>query len=183
MRVLRIIIILLVIIGFPAMSWIYLKSGLKWRVSAQDATEKKSVLADFTLLGGDSIRMTPADLLGTYYVVGRPADDISIAHLVKIHEQFHARPDFHILMIVQDSLVSQPVDTIGTRTRCILGCEKLETLLFEDNYTAAIVDDSLYVRGRYDLTSLEQMRKMVEHLAVVLPIEKREKIELKRGDK
>jgi hypothetical protein len=68
MRTIRIILIVLVLIGFPALSWYYLNSGLKWRITAQDATAKKERLADFALLKSDSTLVSDADLWGTFYL-------------------------------------------------------------------------------------------------------------------
>lgn len=183
MRILRIVLVLLVLIGFPALSWVYLNSGLKWRVNAQNETTTKRTLRDFILIERDSITITPKELTGLFFVIAAPQDSLSFHHLNMVHTQFQVREDYRTLLLEsnQNTTIS-PGDSTLMRVTCRLGCEGLHEALFSPDYSAAIVDDSLHVRGRYHLESLAEMRKLVEHLAVVLPIEKRARIELKRGN-
>ncbi len=182
MRVLRIIIILAILIGFPALSWFYLSSGLKWRIGEQHETTVKASLPEFELMNGDSVLLSNTELFGRYFVIATPQDSQSLRHLEMINAQFHVRPDFTTLFLVPEGgNVVTLADSAWMHTTCIRDCEALREALFGSGYTAAIVDDSLRVRGRYHLGSVEEMRKLVANLAVVLPIEKRERIELKRG--
>ena len=185
MRTLRIIIILAVLIGFPAVSWIYLNSGLKWRIKAQDETEKGVMLEEFTLVLNDTSTMQSADLKGMFQIMAAPQDSQSWRHLRMIHEQFKARHDFRILVIDAPERVDADTSDHNTwiQARCLRGCDALREILFTDGFTSAIVDDSLYVRGRYQLAEIQEMRQLTEHMAVVLPIEKRKRIELIRGNK
>lgn len=182
MRTIRIILIILVLVGFPALSWYYLSSGLKWRVTAQDETVKKERLGQFTLLQKDSVGLSASDLEGLFYLMVTPTDSASMQHLEMIHSQFHVRSDFKILSLSWEDNTNPTGDSTWIKAICTSGCESLRGTLFGKDYTAAIVDDSLYIRGRYHLASVVEMRKLVEHLAVVLPIDKRERIELKRGN-
>jgi hypothetical protein len=182
MRKVRIILIVLVLVGFPALSWFYLSSGLKWRVGAQDETVRKERLGNFELMELDSTTWSPSALLGTYYLVAVPQDSIAISQLKKINTQFGVRSDFRTIYFLPAG--DQPLhgsDSTWLHVHCTNGCQAFKGALFGQNASAAIVDDSLYVRGRYQLSSVGEVRKLVEHLAVVLPIEKRERIELKRG--
>jgi hypothetical protein len=183
MRIFRTILIVIVLIGLPALSWVYLSSGLKWRVRAQNETVSKQTLADFALIDRDSNRLSSDDLIGIFYVVATPDDSLSLKHLNMVHEQFHVREDYRT-MFYESTQEMAPValDTTWMYVRCVTGCDTLQKKLFDPDYSAAIVDDSLHIRGRYHLSSLAEMRKLVEHLAVVLPIERRERIELKRGN-
>jgi len=182
MRTVRIIIILLVLIGFPAISWFYLSSGLKWRINAQQETMIKEHLGNFTLVDSDSIILRSNEMHGTFYVIATPQDSQSFQHLKMVNTQFHVRKDFRTMYLLPEGEDASPqADTTWIHVYCIQGCEALRTVLFNPDYSGAIVDDSLYLRGQYHLGSGEEMRKLVEHLAVVLPIEKRERIELIRG--
>jgi len=182
MRALRIVIILAILVGFPALSWVYLNSGLKWRIGAQDETAVKGMLPEFALMNGDSVLLSYGELLGRYFVIATPQDSQSLRHLEMINTQFHVRPDFTTLFLLPEGENAVATsDSAWTHTSCVRGCERLREALFGSGFTAAIVDDSLRVRGRYHLSSVEEMRKLVANLAVVLPIEKRERIELKRG--
>jgi hypothetical protein len=172
------------LIGFPAVSWIYLNSGLKWRVNAQEATQKGAMLEEFVLLNkADSSTIRTPDLRGKFHIVASPGSPDALHNLTLLHEQFSVRPDFRILLIGS----SVAGDTISAaswvRTSCLEGCERFQELLFAGGYSSAIVDDSLYLRGKYRLEDTDDMRKLTEHMAVVLPIEKRERIQLIRGNK
>lgn len=183
MRILRVILILAVIVGFPAFSWYYLRSGQKWRVTAQNETQKKERFTDFALRLSDQSIMPSRELVGRYYVVAIPLDSTALRHLAMVHTQFHAREDFRMICLacgIGDVLA--PEGEAWIHAQCTSGCEPVYGTWFGGGYDAAIVDDSLYVRGRYQLNKTEDMRKLVEHLAVVLPIDKRERIELKRGE-
>jgi len=183
MRIIKTILIVIVLIGFPALSWVYLNSGLKWRVHAQEETASKQALVDFVLTDRDSNSLSAEDLTGTFFVVATPDDTLSLKHLNMVHEQFHVRDDYRTIFYESaQQMMPVPLDSTWMYVRCISGCDTLQTRLFGPDYSAAIIDDSLRVRGRYHLSSLTEMRKLVEHLAVVLPIEKRERIELKRGN-
>lgn len=183
MRVVRIILIVMVLVGFPALSWVYLNSGLRWRVNAQEETASKETLGNFTLIAQNGDTITTKDIFGKYSVVAMPDDSISSKYLSLVHTQFHVREDYQTLYLLpsgKSAIASS--DSTWTQVQCISGCDGLMSALYHDGFSAAIIDDSLQVRGRYHLSSVEDMRKLVEHLAVVLPIEKRERIELKRGN-
>lgn len=183
MRVLRIVLIVMVLVGFPALSWFYLKSGLKWRVNAQEETAGKETLSNFTLITPEGDTVMRQDVFGKYSVIAMPADSISAAHLGMVHAQFHAREDYETICLMPSERAAMTFhDSTWISVQCVAGCDDLMSALYAGSYSAAIVDDSLQVRGRYQLGSVEDMRKLVEHLAVVLPIEKRERIELKRGN-
>jgi hypothetical protein len=182
MRTLKIIVVLLVLIGFPALSWYYLSSGLRWRINAQEATRRKEALRNFTLVDKDSVLITSQEMAGTYYLIARPGDAAAVDHLKRVGAQFGVRHDFRTVILLPGGKEGLELnESAWMQLTCAQGCEALNQMLFEEDYTAAIVDSSLYLRGRYHLSSMQEMRKLVEHLAVVLPIEKRERIELKRG--
>jgi hypothetical protein len=118
-------------------------------------------------------------LQDTFYLVASPADTGDIGRIRKIYTQFHVRPDFKILCLLPEGSSLEP-DPEWMRASCVGGCDALTTTLYHGKANAAIVDDSMYIRGRYDMQNAHEMKKMVEHLAVILPIDKREKIILKR---
>ncbi len=182
MRTVQPILIILVLIGFPAISWFYLSSGLSWRIKAQDETLRKERLPETTFrLSGSDEELKVSAMAGYYYVIAVPRDTQEWQHLNVIHEQFSVRPDYRTLYPEAAAPMPDSLDR-WINAVCVGGCVQFHNIAFAGGATAAIVDDSLYVRGRYDLSTVEQMRKMVEHLAVVLPVEKRERLELRRGE-
>jgi cytochrome oxidase Cu insertion factor (SCO1/SenC/PrrC family) len=182
MRKLKIGIVILVVIGFPLISWIYLSSGLKWRLTAQEETKVKGTLGSFSLTDQKGEIYTRESITGRFYIVATLKDSLSANTLHKVHEQFAVRSDYRTIALVQafDS-TDADVDARWLDLRCLSGCDGLTSLLFSDGANAAIVDDSLRVRGRYVLSDTEDVRALIRHTAVVLPIDKREKLELKRG--
>jgi hypothetical protein len=182
MRKLRIILVVLVLIGFPAVSWIYLKSGLRWRVDAQQETARKEKPGNFTLQSEDGTIVSRDALEGMYTLAAMPSNAVETGHLLMLWSQFQVRNDFQILILRDANRPAITGDTTWLYASCASGCENLLELCFAEDNTAALLDNALYLRGRYRLDSKDDMRRLIEHLAVVLPIEKRERIELKRGE-
>jgi len=182
-RKLKISIVVLIVIGFPLISWIYLRSGLNWRIKAQEETAVKGLINAFSLSGDDGVLISNETLLGRFYIITDAADSVAAGKLNAVHEQFAVRDDFRTICILDDLGNSwHPSGSGWINATCETGCAELMKLLFMDQKNAAIVDDSLRVRGRYDLTNMDEVRALIRHTAVVLPIEKREKLELKRGE-
>ena len=182
MRILRLILVLAVLIGFPLGSWIYLNKGLKWRLAAQKETAVVGRLGAFSLEDQTGQAIHADDLRGRYYLLAEPGDEAGMDVIRKVHKQFSVREDYQTLVLYSGTPPLLEADSVLTIVRCLQGCEMLEREAFEGKYAAAIVDDSLRVRGRYLLGSEDEARALVMHMAVVLPIPKREKIELKRGE-
>lgn len=182
MRVLRVVIVVLVLIIFPLVSWIYLSKGLKWRLGAQEETAVKATLDAFTLTTEDGETLAEADLTGQFQVIAMVPDTASARRLGEIQEQFGVRPDYATFSLQSEQIPQMPLDSAIISVQCMSGCEGLFALLFEEDHTAAIVDDSLRVRGRYVLSKPDDVNELIKHLAVVLPISKRDRIELKRRD-
>ncbi len=183
MRIFRIVIVVIVLLGFPFISWLYLRSGLQWRRQAEKETAVKGKLSDFALVGMDTAVIGPGEIFGKFCVFADPKDSTAVANLNKIQKQFGERSDFRTIYVLPSG--GTPLagtDPAVTTARCETGCATLQQILFDSIHSAAIVDDSLRVRGRYVLSSAADVDRLVKHIAVVLPIKKRETLELKRGD-
>jgi hypothetical protein len=183
MRKLKIGIVILVVIGFPLVSWIYLNSGLQWRIDAQEATESKGSLGSFALVTLNGDTLTQSNMAVMFYIFGSLVDSISASTLRTIHEQFAVRSDYRTISMRSELEPGSVREDLARwlDVKCLTGCEDLSQMLFTEGSTAVIVDDSLRIRGRYTLANADDVRALIRHTAVVLPIEKREKLELKRG--
>ena len=60
-------------------------------------------------------------------------------------------------------------------------CSRLFATLFPEGMNAALVDDSSYLRRSYDINTQEGINSLIEHAAILFPVEKRAKLELRRG--
>ena len=55
--------------------------------------------------------------------------------------------------------------------------------LWEKDKIFALVDRKGVIRSYYAINTTDEKRMLVEHMSLLLPRERQEKVELKRGDK
>ena len=180
MRVLRIIGILLLLIGFPAVSWYYLQTGINWRKDGLAEVFDKQKVTIPVIYKGSPDGPVEIDPEGKFIILVRNTEDVDEAVLQGIYEQFDHRKDLLLLALgnVSRSVHWQKLD-------CISGaCEQLERALFIDtDANCVFVDSEHYIRMYYDLAEEADVQQLVKHGAILFPVEKREQIELKRGSK
>jgi len=182
MRLLKTIIILAVLVAFPALSWYYLNRGLSWRVDAKAEIENKQSMPDLgAIIDRDSTVIYFRDIRDRYLIVCDPAKG-TIGNLEKIHEQFKDRDDFAILQFPSRETALADLEHAKT-IDCRAQCDDLKSSIFPTNHNAAVLDDSLYLRHTYDLRDRDQASKLVEHMALLFPFERRPKVELRRNAK
>lgn len=182
MRIFRLVIVVAVLIIFPLVSWVYLSKGLKWRLGAQEETSVKANLQPFTLITANGDTVAGTSLSGMFAIIASPEDSTGYAHLALVEEQFGSRTDYQTLYLVASNHEGSLQDSTIRHVRCADGCAELIARAYEGEKNAAIIDDSLRVRGRYRIEDAAEMQALIKHMAVVLPIEKREKLELIRRD-
>lgn len=185
--------IVLILFLLPFVSWYYLQSGLDWRKDAQAVMNGTNpfpsgdcVLADGRKFSADSLegRVT----LVTY--ASCDSDEKGQQDVLEaLYTQFKetGKAAFVILDTCQagsGNLLQEPhktwyvipcVDTIAT-------CIGLKSL-WEKDKIFALVDRKGVIRSYYAVNTTDEKRMLVEHMSLLLPRERQEKVELKRGDK
>lgn len=190
-RILQFGALFLLLIGLPAGSWYYLQRGLDYRL------ETLGQLGDhgaFTL----KTSHTPIAEGGTVRVINFLSANNTQAQgtlLSKLYEQFDKREDFELITFV-DTTAFADVATFRTtyeleeEPQCSfphLEAGEWQTFVSTHEPDAkaevpylVLVDIEGNIRNFYEQEDGEEVKQLVEHIAFLLPIKKREKAELRR---
>jgi len=188
--------------GLPLLSWYYLKQGFEYRKEVLDDLGEYTRLTAVNLPAAAVDTLLNASSLRSHIVVWAlvPEEDSTrermFYYLGEFHDQFQERPEVQYLLLptAQDSagflkqLEDLPLRQAafltapGAKARQLAGREglqlPLENMDLEENPYLALTD-SLVVKRYYDVRNKEDMKRLVEHIAVLLPVEASE-TELKR---
>lgn len=184
----------LLLVGLPAGSWYYLQKGLDYRLetmgqltdhgdfklltSSTSGEEEKASVRVINFLAGDEGERSQQGLL-----------------LSKLYEQFDKREDFQLVTFWDSTTVSE-LD----RFRADYGLEEEPQCMFAplagDTWTKfiqtyekepgstehymALVDMEGNIRNFYVQQDKEKVKDLVEHIALLLPMKKQDKPELRR---
>lgn len=187
------ITIVLILFLLPFVSWYYLQSGLDWRKDAQAVMNGTSPfptgnceLADGRKFSADSLegRVT----LITY--LSCEADDKGQKEVLEaLYEQFRetGKAAFVLLDSCQAGIGNLPQEP--RKNWYVIPCADTVTIcsavksLWEKDKIFALVDRKGVIRSYYAINTTDERRMLVEHMSLLLPRERQEKVELKRGDK
>lgn len=152
------IVLAALVVLVPLGSWIYLKKGLDWRKGVLHELVVKSVI-------DKSLDTSNVFLSKTSLLVFEESEEIKNA-LQPIYDQF------------KDAYTFQVVSQYDYEYNVRVTDGYLDRLIQQDGSTFAIVDTGLQVRNYYTLNNSD-LKSMVEHLAVVIPLPKEKDIKLK----
>lgn len=206
-RVIKVVLVLLILGGLPLGSYIYLKMGYDYQVAAM-ADLKKDVkmpaLDGLSTVYGE----LPDSLMDNMFLVGwltDPENEVVVSRygeaLRRLHEQFDVPENIYLLTLlpqVDSAWIMQFTETYALRdpaqvvfmtgdpatlrrTADNFGLTDAQRRQLAAHPPLAIVDDSLYVRIAYQVTREEELRRLVEQTAILLPERSREKPRLKRN--
>ena len=170
MKLVKTIALFSVLVIFPIASWYYLNTGKEWRMEGLKELENRTELPDglYLIDDEDSTRTSAKDaLLDKFTVVTRSA----LAQpevLSRLKGQFG---DNQLFQLIRDRDL-----------HCDLqACKAVDALLFEGDTDMALLDDVGKIRRRYRSTDPEDVDRLVKHVAILMPVEKRKRIDLVRG--
>jgi len=184
------ITVILMLFLFPFISWYYLQSGLSWRKQAQVIMSGKQPFPEGKWID-QSGKPLITDQLGEHVTLVtllncENIDSIS-GTLDSIYQQFinTKKANYIILnscrenpLALADSLkAGWYVFNCGDST-------DLCDLLIPDwppGKTHALIDRNKIIRSYYIESTLDEKRILLEHMALLLPRDRSDKIELKRG--
>ncbi|NET32963.1 MAG: hypothetical protein F6K19_13255 [Cyanothece sp. SIO1E1] len=184
----------LLLVGLPAGSWYYLQKGLDYRLATMGQLTDHG---DFKLLASSS---TDEDSKASVQVINFLAADQSGREqqgvlLSKLYEQFDKREDFQ-LVTFWDSTAFSGLEEFRTKfgleeePQCtfqpLAGAswgQFVQTYEKESSVPAdymALVDIEGNIRNFYTQKEEESVKDLVEHIALLLPMKKQDKPELRR---
>ncbi len=167
MRYLVAAVVVVMIFVLPAGSWYYLSSGYNYRVELQEEVKVKEPLQDlFYGLSEDEFAKIKSACNGRFtvlHVAGHPSNSEQEL-LDRLEDKYGGREGFQIKVL--DELADVP-NAVKSNLKKY---PKARILL---------LDDEVNLRNAYTY-STEDIKKLIEHSAAILPIPKKQKVYLKR---
>jgi hypothetical protein len=181
----------LILLLLPLGSWFYLRSGLKWRQDAQAVMRGRVPFPEGVYLDQHGQKFS-AENLHVSLVLFLPCTSITAYTdvLDKLYAQFRESGKANFILL--DSCETRDQYILGTADRAhwyILSCMDSRQLCqqLKDEWPAdkpfALVDRKGLIRSYYGIESFDDRKLLTEHMALLLPRERQEKVELKRGSK
>jgi hypothetical protein len=156
--------LLLLLVVLPLVSWYYLNRGYDYQLQA------RSELKDLGAWSVDSSGIDTVGYTGIFTIVNQDSfrDSLLRQTLNKLIEQFGERPDFLVGLIKSDINVST-LDLSDTSRVIYLDKVNLHSELSFLDGMLYLSDRKGTVRNSYNYRSMAEIRRMVEHIALILP--------------
>ena len=164
MRYLIATVVVIMIFIIPAGSWYYLQSGLNYRKAALEALEPKG---DFEIAGLDKGQLLKHTTL-------IQAENSNRDFISELYDQYGEQATFQ-LMTNSEVMDSTATNWIQISPEII---RKIENQYPNDSYF--IVDTNAVLRNTY-MSNPEELKQMIEHVAIILPRLKEVDIKMKKN--
>ncbi|HEB62219.1 MAG TPA: hypothetical protein ENI82_03610 [Bacteroidetes bacterium] len=203
-------ILLVLLVGFPMGSWYYLKAGMNYQLKARAELGDLGKIKNFNLPNQNDIIFSPAMLKGKFLVVGfldpdnKNQEQQYLDRLAKLNKQFGKRPDVFLIsnLLIDSTKAPDYLHNYALRNgydknkHCVFlkgnkqdfqnlaniyHLPKTSSLMDVTN-SIAFVDTVGTVLNTYDATDMAQLKRMVEHIAIVIPKDAIPKVELRREE-
>lgn len=184
--------IVLILFLLPFVSWYYLQSGLEWRKKAQEVMSGTTPFPSGEYLTSDGRKFNTDSLQQYVSIVSflpcKGADNGQAEVLDVIYKQFKGTNKAKIIQLdscnttdpsVNQSLRHWYTVTCGDSTGL---CKELSSG-WPEGKPFALVDRKGIIRSYYAIGTHDEKRILVEHMSLLLPRDRQEKVELKRGEK
>ncbi len=184
-----------ILVVFPAVSWYWLSQGLDYRKTAKAELKDLGPLPDFTWRNYTGKTLNKADLKGAFVITG--IYDLAQPELSghfgrefsRLHDQFDDRKDVLFLSVVGQDSTLLPAFLkeyeLSDTTQCYFfpTAEEAMKKLAETGFRMpaldgaaspyiAFADTSSVIRSYYDVRDNGQLKRMVQHISLLLPMSK-----------
>jgi len=185
-------VVVVILFLLPAGSLFYLQSGLNYRTKIMAGLGDFGKIGDFNLLNQNGTPVSPETLSGRVSVVnflpGNTVADRAICERFgKLQQGFDETSGVVFLsFIATDSIpgllqIAKDLGINDHEQHFLLGASALEwQRLATDAFQmknpgsqVALVDSNLTIRNYYDLNSNQEMGRLVEHIALIIPKQNR----------
>lgn len=181
--------IILILFILPFVSWYYLQRGLDWRKEAQKIMNGTDPFPEgrWEEPGGKTFSDTHLED-HVSLITFMPCDQSEevIATLNKFYDQFKDTKKANFIILDSCAAVSAPDRT--KQGWYVFPCSDSMNLCnllagsWPQGKTHALVDRDKKIRSYYSSSTVDEKRLLLEHMALLLPRERSEKVELKRGN-
>lgn len=188
-----IITIVLILFLLPFVSWYYLQSGLDWRKEAQQVMSGTTLFPEGEYKDADGDLFNADSLAYRVSIVSFSSCDESDLErqsvLEDIYNQFKDTQKANY--IVLDTCLDAPAEQLMSERDkwYALSCQSAAALCnglqeeWPSDKVFALVDRNGIIRSYYAISTDDDKRTLVEHMSLLLPRERQEEVELKRGEK
>lgn len=184
-------VVLLVLFGLPAVSWLYLKEGMRFRVHLARQLDPKDTLDPALTLQVGQDTLVLHQLRGRVVVLWDMPSTLDAADKTLLFRRAdtllrEAGRDEHFLLAVLDPQPDAKLLSAAARhDNWLVGNPQFDAaVLWPDTFSAVVrglvTDSALVVRYYYDLVDRNAWGRLVAHLAVLLPRQAKPDIVLKR---
>lgn len=162
-KVVQTVVLLLLLVVFPILSWLFLKDGLQYRLDVKERLTQKATLPN------NSDACSPGHIQVLYQNVEGAWD----GRLKLIADQFHDR---------SEDVLFRPVDQLANDTARDSLQVSWDRSDLDGSYHDAVflVDTTCALRMAYDVRSDDGMSELMADLIFLLPLEKEKDLLLKR---
>lgn len=192
------------LVVFPGVSWYYLSMGLDYRKTAKAELKDLGQLPQFQWRNYNGKILNNADVKGKFVVAGvydlsKPELSERFGHeFSRLHDQFDDRKDVLFLSLVgrDSALIPAFIEkyALSDTTQCYFFAASKEEMksvaqsgfkmpVWDGNGSPyiAFADTSSVIRSHYDVRDDQQLKRMVQHISLLLPMMKsREELQFKR---
>jgi hypothetical protein len=184
--------IILILFLLPFVSWYYLQSGLNWRKAAQEIMNGTQPFPSIEYADSTGQKFSTALLEEHVSIVAFVSctggyDQLNV--LLELYDQFKETNKANFILLDSCAAAMTTARDPSKKNWYLLPCLDTMTLCvsllneWPDGKTFALVDRNKVIRSYYGIATKDEKRMLVEHMALLLPRERQEKVELKRGDK
>ncbi len=195
------LVLLFILVVLPLGSWYYLKNGLNYRIATMSELKNYGKLPAFSYHTFSNNNVKSADLQGKVVVVNAlPLQNESLTNawgttLEKLHDQFDERSDVCFLVYVADTSRTN-LESFTSKyqlqdyNQCyFVPFEAAAMPKLASDYHIGVdslpnhftlIDTKGIVRKHYNVQEEAQVKRLVEHMALLLPLQKKEEISLQR---
>jgi len=174
---------MLVLIGLPLGSYLYLKKGFSYRKDALDEMKVEGKI-DWNTLGLYTAASSEKVIDPTIIVYAPFYSEDGITELAEdfnnLHKQFGVRAEINFALAGDRSEIPELMRTISVKLRNVLYISNKQVPGLAGHHLIYLVDSQGGIRGQYNRRDRDEMRKLVKHISILLPLEKKQQIELVR---
>lgn len=184
------ITLILILFLLPFFSWYYLRSGLKWRQEAQHIMNGTKLFPQGEWIDNGNSKFNSSQL-DDHVTLITLNDCANIQAMSQMMDQFYdqfketKKANYIILDTCNESSVvfTDPLKTDWHVFDCNDTSSLYQSLLSDwpAGKTHALVDKNQTIRSYYASSNKDEKRILLEHMALLLPRDRADKVELKRG--
>jgi len=173
------IFVLTLLIVLPLISWYYLQRGLTWRRGAMEELEMHGSVKDLVINASKGIPFRFDDRKGSSIIIHRLkcSGSEEIDRITKVVQQFGSRPD--VEFIIFGDCIDRLSDSVF-KGACLTNknlCDQLSQEIFNighEQNALAFIDGTGEIRIYYKGNDLADWKRLVEHISMMLPDERKQ---------